>query len=435
MTRSILIVLCMLYATNTQALGLKQAYELALANDPTLQAEQQQHAAAQEHRNVGRAGLLPSLSWQYSTSRSQSEVWQGAIRTERDYRSYAATLSLSQPLLDFEAMARYRQGQAQTAMADERWRGQSAQLLVRVLRSYSQALLAGERLELGAARQRALVERLRLNQRLLAGGEGTRTDVLETQARLSLADAELIEALDLQAVALDELQGMLGINPEVLRPLAEHLPITPLLPAQFEHWRGQAQANNWELASKRHGLDVAAHEVRRQRAGHLPKVNLFANNRQTRSDSESTYEQRYDTNSIGVQVSVPLFAGGAVMASTRQASRQLSQAQYELDALTASTFNELRRHFNARVSGAARVRAYRLAVESARARVHATRQSVKGGERINLDVLDAEQQLYTSQRELAEARHAWLLADVQLRYLAGGLGEDDVVRLDGYFRH
>ena len=419
-----------------QALGLLDAYDLAVRNDPTFQAAIEERAAGEENRALGRSALLPTLSWNYNNSRNESEVTQASTRTDRDYRSYAATLTLQQPLLDYEAYARFRQGAAQALFSDERFRSKSQYLAVRLLNAYSQALLAQERIELSRAQKRAFAERLQLNQRLLKGGEGTRTDVLETQARLSMAVAEEIEAQDNQDVALRELEAMLGepLQIEQLAPLAAHFVIAPLEPQRFESWRELALANNPELASQQHALTSAEYEVERKRAGHLPKLSLYASSRQTSSDSESTYNQKYDTNSVGIQLTVPLFAGGSVSASTRQAARQLSQAQYELDAQTASTLVDLRKQYNLNSSAAAKVRAYEMAVESAGALVQATQKSVSGGERVNLDVLDAEQQLFSAKRDLAEARYVYLLARVQLRYYAGVLNEGDLRQVAGYFR-
>ena len=434
--RQFLCGLLMACAGPVQAMGLLEAYDLAIRNDPTFQAAIEERAAGEENRALGRSALLPTLSWNYNNSRNESEVTQASTRTDRDYRSYAATLTLQQPLLDYEAYARFRQGAAQALFSDERFRSKSQYLAVRVLSAYSQALLAQERIELSRAQKRAFAERLQLNQRLLEGGEGTRTDVLETQARLSMAVAEEIEAQDNQDAALRELEAMLGepLQVEQLAPLVAHFVILPLEPQRFESWRELALANNPELASQHHALTSAEYEVERKRAGHLPKLSLYASSRQTSSDSESTYNQKYDTNSVGIQLTVPLFAGGSVSASTRQAARQLSQAQYELDAQTASTLVDLRKQYNLNSSAAAKVRAYEMAVASAGALVQATQKSVSGGERVNLDVLDAEQQLFSARRDLAEARYAYLLARVQLRYYAGVLNEGDLRQVAGYFR-
>ena len=434
--RQFLCGLLMACAGPVQAMGLLEAYDLAIRNDPTFHAAIEERAAGEENRALGRSALLPTLSWNYNNSRNESEVTQASTRTDRDYRSYAATLTLQQPLLDYEAYARFRQGAAQALFSDERFRSKSQYLAVRVLSAYSQALLAQERIELSRAQKRAFAERLQLNQRLLEGGEGTRTDVLETQARLSMAVAEEIEAHDNQDAALRELEAMLGepLQVEQLAPLVAHFVILPLEPQRFESWRELALANNPELASQHHALTSAEYEVERKRAGHLPKLSLYASSRQTSSDSESTYNQKYDTNSVGIQLTVPLFAGGSVSASTRQAARQLSQAQYELDAQTATTLVDLRKQYNLNSSAAAKVRAYEMAVESAGALVQATQKSVSGGERVNLDVLDAEQQLFSAKRDLAEARYAYLLARVQLRYYAGVLNEGDLRQVAGYFR-
>jgi len=438
--KALILGLCCACSGSVQALGLLDAYDLALRNDPTFQAAIQEREAGEENRIIGRAGLLPNLSWSYNNSRNESEVTQstavGNVTSDRDYRSYASTLTLQQPLLDYEAYARYRQGAAQALFADERFRGKSQELAVRVLSAYSQALLAQERIELSRAQKRAYAERLQLNERLLKGGEGTRTDLLETQARLSLAQAEEIESLDTQDAALRELEAIVGepLQIEELAPLTRQFNIPPLEPNRFETWRDLAMANNPELKSQHHALDAAEYEVERKRAGHMPKVSLYASSRQTSSDSESSYNQKYDTNSVGIQVSLPLFAGGSVSASTRQAANQLSQAQYELDAQTARTLIELRKQFNLNTSGAAKVRAYEMAVSSATALVTATKKSVTGGERVNLDVLDAEQQLFTARRDLADARHAYLLARIQLKYFAGLLNEQDLRALARYFQ-
>ena len=434
--RQFLCGLLMACAGPVQAMGLLEAYDLAIRNDPTFHAAIEERAAGEENRALGRSALLPTLSWNYNNSRNESEVTQASTRTDRDYRSYAATLTLQQPLLDYEAYARFRQGAAQALFSDERFRSKSQYLAVRVLSAYSQALLAQERIELSRAQKRAFAERLQLNQRLLEGGEGTRTDVLETQARLSMAVAEEIEAQDNQDAALRELEAMLGepLQVEQLAPLVAHFVILPLEPQRFESWRELALANNPELASQHHALTSAEYEVERKRAGHLPKLSLYASSRQTSSDSESTYNQKYDTNSVGIQLTVPLFAGGSVSALTRQAARQLSQAQYELDAQTATTLVDLRKQYNLNSSAAAKVRAYEMAVESAGALVQATQKSVSGGERVNLDVLDAEQQLFSAKRDLADARYAYLLARVQLKYYAGLLNEGDLRQVAGYFR-
>ncbi|MCF1488886.1 TolC family outer membrane protein [Pseudomonas sp. AA27] len=424
---------------SAQALDLGDAYALALRNDPTWQGSIAEREAGLENLAIGRAGLLPRLSYRYNRARNDSEVTQrsqfGDVTTQRDYRSYSSTLTLEQPLFDYGAWSDYRRGVAQAALADERYRGRGQELMVRLFGAYSEALFANEQIALAQAQRRTYAEQLTLNERLLKGGEGTRTDVLETRARYELAQAQEIEAGDNLDAALRVLQAIIGepVAVEDLAPMTGDFRVQPLTPTRFEPWRDLAVAHNAELASQRHGLEVAEQNIERQRAGHLPSLSAYASKGISSSSSESSYNQRYDTDSIGVQLSVPLFAGGGVQASVRQARAQRDAAGFELDAQLRDTLNQLRRQFNLCASGTAKIRAYDLAVKAASALVQATRKSVRGGERVNLDVLDAEQQLFGARRDLAQARHEYLRAWLQLRYLAGVLEAGDLNVLNRYF--
>lgn len=421
------------------ALDLGDAYALALRNDPTFHAAIAERDAGLENRAIGRAGLLPNLSYRYNSARNDSEVTQtnqfGDNTSQRDYRSYSSTLTLQQPLFDWAAWADYRQGVAKALLADERFRGQSQALAVRLFGAYSEALFANEQIALAQAQRRAYAEQLKLNERLIKGGEGTRTDVLETRARYELAQAQEIEASDNLDAALRSLQSIIGEPLEVadLAPLAGHFRVQPLQPARFDAWRDLAVANNAELASQRHALDAADQAIERQRAGHLPSLSAYASKGRSSSSSESSYNQRYDTDTIGIQLSMPLFAGGGVSASTRQATAQRDNVRYQLDGQIAETLNELRKQFNLCASSTAKVRAYELAVDSASELITATRKSVAGGERVNLDVLNAEQQLYGARRDLAQARYDYMRAWLQVRYLAGTLEASDLQQLNNYF--
>lgn len=436
-----LLVACAWLPAATQAaMGPFQVYEQALRRDPTYLAAFKAREAGQEYRAIGRAGLLPNISYNYNKGRNDSEVrYLGDSRRQkedRNYNSMGSTFILQQPLFDYEAYSSYRKGVAQALYADESFRDQSQQLLVRVMTSYTQALFAQDQIAISVASKQAYRQQFQQNQRLFDAGEGTRTDILEAQARYELADAEEIQARNDQDAALRELGALIGepaVRVEDLAPLRVDFALPVVDPSGYEAWQERALANNPQLASSRQALDVARYEVERNRAGHLPKVTAFATSRRQESDSGNTYNQRYDTNTVGIEVSVPIFAGGGVMASTRQASRHLEQAEYELDGNTRSALIELRKQYNACQSGASRLRAYERALVAAEALVVSTRKSVQGGERVNLDVLNAEQQLATTRRDLAQARYDYLLAWIKLHYQAGMLSETQLARVDEAF--
>ncbi|AMK30086.1 Outer membrane protein tolC precursor [Pseudomonas putida] len=436
-----LLLACVWLPTAVQAaMGPFQVYEQALRRDPTYLAAFKAREAGQEYRAIGRAGLLPSLSYSYNKGRNDSEVrYLGDSRRQKEDRTYnsmGSTFILQQPLFDYEAYSSYRKGVAQALFADESFRDQSQQLLVRVMTSYTQALFAQDQIAISVASKQAYRQQFQQDQRLFDAGEGTRTDILEAQARYELADAEEIKARNEQDAALRELGALIGepaVRVEDLAPLRLGFALPVVDPSGYEAWQERALANNPQLASSRQALEVARYEVERNRAGHLPKVTAFATSRRQESDSGNTYNQRYDTNTVGIEVSVPIFAGGGVLASTRQASRHLEQAEYELDGNTRSALIELRKQYNACESGASRLRAYERALVAAEALVVSTRKSVQGGERVNLDVLNAEQQLATTRRDLAQARYDYLLAWIKLHYQAGVLSETQLARVDEAF--
>ncbi|AFR02828.1 hypothetical protein PEC301653_12320 [Pectobacterium carotovorum subsp. carotovorum] len=431
------LVLSLIYSAPSQALGLMEAWQQALTHDPAFQAAVHARNADSEEKNIGRAGLLPKVTYDYSQSRNDSTVTAGGQQSERDYTSRASSFSLQQPLIDYAAWSRYQQGEAGAVLADEQLRDASQQLLVRLFQAYTNVLFSREQIALVQAQQRAYREQYQLNQRLFQQGEGTRTDMLETEARVNLTEAQLIEAQDNLDISLRELETLLGmpVGVDQLAALTPRFTPQPLQPAGYQHWQSLALRHNAQLLALNQSLAVAKYGIERNRAGHLPQVTLVASTRNTQSDTENSYNQKYDTRSIGIRVSVPIFAGGGVSAATRQAKERYQQTAREKDEQTATIQTELRRQFNLVTSSQAKIRAYELTEKSALALVTATQKSVQGGERVNLDVLNAEQQLYGARRDLTEARYTWLTAWLQLRYYAGTLDEQTLRQLATYFVH
>ncbi|SAI46708.1 outer membrane export protein [Bordetella ansorpii] len=427
------------WAGSAQALDLMQAYGMALEHDPAYRASIAERNAGREERAIGRAALLPKLSYQYQVGRNDSRVTQpgffGSTTSDRHYNSYSSALTLQQPLLDYEALSRYYYGVAQSLHADSRFRSRSQELAVRVAKAYTETLYARDQIDLSRAQKRAYAEQLVLNERMLRAGEGTRTDLLETQARHDLAVAQEIEALDAQDAAQRALAAMIGIPvaADDLAPLSGKFEAMVLEREGFSSWQQLALRENPELAALTFSIDAAQERIEQARAGHLPSVSLYASAGRQKSSSESSYDQRYATNSIGVQINVPIFAGGGVSASVRQATDNREKLRYERDARRDEILNGLRQQFNLHHSSLAKMRAYGYAVESARELTTAMKRSVAGGERVNADVLQAEQQYFDALRNLAQARYEHLMSWLTLQQLAGSLEPEDVLHVNGAF--
>lgn len=426
--RDLAAAACLALGTHaSHALDLREAHALAIAHDPTLRAAVHEREAAQALRDMGRAGLLPQLSYSYSRGRNDSTVRQdttlGEVRSERRYDNYASTLQLEQPLLDRAAWARYQLGQSQADAGLARYRAQFQALAQRLLQAYTAALLARDRDTLAQRQVQAIDALLRQNQRLRALGEGTATDVLETEASLAAAQAERIEAADTLALALRELEAIVGqpVAAHALPALAEtaQAQTLPLDWPDAEGWQQQALAANPQLQAQRLAVDAAGHEIARQQAGHWPRVSLYASHRRTDSDSENTYGQNYRTNTVGVRLTVPLYAGGGIAAQARQAAQSQAQAAAELDALAQQVSQDIARAWRRTSSAQAVIAARGQAVRHADEQVRATRLSVRGGERVNTDVLAAERQLHHARVQLAEARYTYLQAWLDLHLASG----------------
>lgn len=432
-------LLALLLATgNAGAVTLQQAYDAALLHDPAYRMNHFDNESAKENRVLGRAALLPNISASFAGSKNNAdqEVVQGGVTfpSHPRYTSRSSSLTLRQPLLNLEAISHYRQGKVQTAQAAAQFEADTAQVALRVAGAYVDALFAADQVALARIQRDMYAEQQRVNQRLFERGEGTRTDMLETKARLDLAEAQLIEADDNALALRDALEGVIGMPAGELSRLADGIKPGPLAPASFDEWRTMALEHNHALAAGRLAVENARLDIARARAGHAPRIDLVASYSRGEAESLSTYNQNSVNRNVGVQLNVPLFAGGAVNAATRQAVAAHERAKAQFEAQTNAVTLELRKAHSVVLGSVKKIDALGKAVESSQLLVKATEQSIKGGVRINLDLLNAQQQLYAAKRDLAQARYAYLLGMLGLKATAGTLEREDIVAISAWFR-
>ncbi len=434
---STLCVAALGLSQEASALGLLQAYDAALANDPTYRAALRENEAGQQFKVLGRSNLLPNLSANYSTSKNQGDVTTTTAvgdRTDpRKYTSLAASIQLRQPLFYPEGMARYRQGMAQTLASDAQFSVRRQDLIVRLVSLYATAKYAEDQLAQATAQRTAYAEQKQSNVRLFQRGEGTRTEVLETQAKYDLAEAQVLEANDNLINSRNALSVMVGQEITTLAPLSDDFRIKPMQPASFEEWKAIALASNPEIVAQRYTVEMAREEINKNKAGHAPRLDLIASISNSKSDTTSTFNQETNNRSIGVQLNIPLYAGGSVSAATSQAVSNHEKAQADLEAKTNQVLVELRKQYNLTLSSVARINAAAQSLSSASLLVDATQKSVKAGQRTNLDVLNAQQQLFEAKRDLELSRYNYLLGFLRLRYSAGTLGLTDLQDIATYF--
>ena len=421
------------------AVTFAEAYQAALRNDPAYRMNYYENEYAKENVVIGRAGLLPNVGATYQASRNRVDL-EGAdflgrpTLTHPEYISRAAAVQLRQPLLNLEAIANYRQSKVQAEASEAQYRTRGGEVVLRVAGAYLDALLSDDALALALAQRDTYIEQAKVNQRLFEKGEGTRTDMLETQARLDQAEAQVLEARDTLANSRNALAAVIGMEPGVLQPLAPAFRFAALSPAGFDDWKAIALANNPDLAAARLTVEAGRLEVQKAQARHAPRIDLVATYSKNDAETVNTYNQHSVNRAIGVQVNVPLYAGGQVSAMARQAVDGYERAKADLQARTDRVLIELRKAHGITVSSVARIAALDKAVASAQLLTRATEQSIRGGVRINLDLLNAQQQLTGVRRDLAQARYVYLVAQLRLRAAAGTLSAADVGEVAGYFR-
>ena len=207
-----------------------------------------------------------------------------------------------------------------------------------------------------------------------------------------------------------------------------------LTPDDYPEWEELALRTNAEIVSQRYLVTSAEQEIKRAEAGHLPRVDLVASLNKSSSDSLFTYNQESTTRSIGVQMTLPIYSGGGVNATVLQALSNLDRAKADLAAKINKVLVELRKQHRLVSTTQSRIIALAKAEQSALQVIDATKKSVTAGIRVNLDLLNAEQQLFTTRRDLAQARYSYLTAYLQLRYAAGVLNGEDLQRVGAYFK-
>lgn len=423
--------------SSAQAHGFLEGWQAALAADPAFRAARYERDASRFAIPLARAALLPSVSLSTSDTKfsgTRSSLIPGVTdltTAPLSYTSLSRSLNMRMPLYNQEARERLRQSESQVEYSDVLYEVRAKELAQRFGQAYFELMLGLESVELSQAQVQTYIEQIAFANRRFTGGEGTRTEIFEATARLDLAQAQLIDANDQVEVARRGLSNITGRDSASVVPLRTLPRLVKLEPASIDEWLELARRDSAEVRTRRIGVEAARHDVARNRAGHLPRVDLVASVSQTKNDTVNTLNSEFNLRSIGVQVSLPLYSGGSVNASVDQSLASLARAQADLENEINAQLIDVRRQYLAVANGQAKMQAYEKAVNSSDVALEGTRQGLRAGIRTNLDVLDAQRQVYQSKRDLAQARYQYLLAVLRLKSIAGQSLESAIGELDG----
>ena len=343
------------------------------------------------------------------------------------YNSNGYGVSLVQPLYRQQNWLTYSESELQAAQAGMQLKIAEQDLILRVAQAYFDVLIAQDSVQLVDAQKTAISEQLEQAKRNFEVGSATITDTLEAQARYDLTGAQEIAAQNNLEIKRSALQQLINVIPKDLQPLGKEFKLEVPQPADMEKWVDEAQVNNLQLAIVHAGAEIADKEVLRNRGGHYPTVDLVANYTQNNASSSSFGVGSDTTNmSIGVQLNMPLFQGGAVNSRWREAEANRERARQELENARRNVAQQTRQSYLGVVSGVAQVKALQQALASGESVLEASKLGHEVGVRTNLDVLNAQQQLFSTRRDLYQAQYNYLLSQLRLKQAAGSLGEEDL---------
>ena len=440
LTSACLVLLGMAVVLPAWSLDLRQAYEAAYENDATIRAARAGAQASREKLPQARAQQRPNVSLNASRNHndltSETQNSQGKpVRSENQYYSGNQSLSVRQPLYRPYVSALVRQAQAQVEEADAALERDEQTLVTRVGEAYFDALLAQDQVLLIEAQKTTYTTQLDAARKGLQAGTGTRTDIDEAQARLDMTLAQELEALQHVEFTRRRLESLMGRPVDVLASLdVQRFNPTAPIPGLVEDWVERAEQANPELQSLRAQLDAAGMEVEKAQAGHKPTLDAVAQWSRSSSDSVTNVNSRYDNKTIGLQLSVPLYSGGYVNSTVRQAVAAHERAREVLEATRRDLGVRVHREFRGMTEGVLRIGALEQAVRSAQQAVLSNRKSFEAGSRTTLDVLNAEQQKTAALRDLAQARYVYLVSRLRLLSLAGEDRQASVAQVNAWLK-
>ncbi|MDR2637580.1 MAG: TolC family outer membrane protein [Zoogloeaceae bacterium] len=424
-----LLILFLLCPPPAAALGILEAYRRAQDFDAEYSAARAMLEAGRERLPQARAGLLPSLTLSGNATRYDDSIRANGLTETARYSRRAYALTLSQPLFRWQNLIEYEQGKISVALSEARFMQSGQDLILRVAEAYFAVLNAQSDLAATRTQKEAIAQQFEQARQYYEVGAATIVDTSEAQSRHDLVLAQEIAGENELEVCREALRVLIGEAPMALAPLDPEKPLPPPQPAQMAPWVEAAQKDNLAVQIAAYNDDLARREVDRAKAGHYPTLDIVANVGGSRS-TESGARVKSETGDIGVQLNLPLFTGGYVSSQAREAVANQQAALALLEAARRNAMLSARQNFLGVVNGLARIRALKAALASSLTSLEHNKTGYEVGVRINIDVLNAEQQVFTTRRDLARAYHDTLLARLRLKGAIGTLDERDVAEID-----
>ena len=444
LTHATILCASMFSSTGVYAVDMLGVYQTAAEQDPIIGAAKAAYAAAQEQLPQARSALLPNVRGSVSTSKNVRE-FPGAVDTNptsptfgqsyqgQTYNDHGWNAQLRQPLVNVSSWFTVGSASASVKAAEYDLAAQEQDLIVRVVQAYLNILRAQDRLDTTNAEITAVKRQLEQVQQRFDVGLVAITDVLESQAAYDNAVVRGIQAEGDYAITYETLSTLTGQSYDALNRLSDALPIVNPDPFDEETWVSAAMSTNHGINSASAQLTAARRDIRAKQAGHLPTVDATVTQAQSVTGGQNFFGTDTTEQTIyGLQLTVPLYTGGLTRSRARQANATAERAQELLLSQQLNVTRDTRNLYKSVTTDVIRVRARLKAIRSAQSALEATQTGYEVGTRNIVDVLQAQQRLYSSQFDYADSRYNYLLNLMRLKQVAGTLDAEDLKELNSF---
>ncbi len=413
------------------AAGLLDIYQLALANDPAYKQSIARKNAVLEDRPQALSQLLPNLSLRANISYNRQDISAGGgfgSDGEVDFDARGYNLSLTQPLFNWDHILQLGLADSRILEAETEALRAEQDLIIRVTESYFDVLHDLDNIDFAAAEKKSLDRQLQQAKQRLEVGLAAITDSQEAQAGYDRAVADEILALNDLDNSHEAMRAIIDVPPPSLAALGDDLPLVAPEPADIDAWRARALEQNMQVLAATHALAVAEQQIHLQTAGHYPTLDLTANHG-FNQDGGRFGDSEVETTRIGIELNMPIYAGGATRSRVRQAHHNYNLALEQLEQARRAAQRSAREAYLGVLSGVSRIRALKQAVVSGQTALTATEIGFEVGTRTTVDLVAAERTLLLARRDHSRARYDYILNGLRLKRAAGTLYVEDLHQL------
>ncbi len=411
------------FAQPAYALDLMEAWRSALANDALVASSRSNLNATRERVAQARGTLLPAVT---ATGGLSEQAVETNTVARREFRAYNYGVNLSYPLFRMQNVEAWEQSRLAVTAGEAALEAATQDLMIRVSQAYFDVLASQDSLRTIRTQKRAITEQLASARRNFEVGTATITDQQEAQSRYDLTVAQELAAENDLAVKRAALALLTGKPVSELDTLRPGVTLQPPQPTSETDWIDVARKNNLTVQQQQVSSEVARREIDRQRYGHYPTLDLVSGVTRSSNASAQLVGVRSLSGSIGVQLSVPIYAGGTIDARVREALALHDKSLTDLENTRRQAEQAARTSYLGVNSGLGQVRALEAAERSSQLALDSNVLGYQVGVRINVDVLNALQQLFTTRRDLSKARYDVLVNGLRLKQNAGTLSETDL---------